>query len=66
MVSYLFECDENKLFLKYIKETLLIGVVDLFVTICLYFVSDIKIEIWLLMDFISGVIWESVFIVNIS
>ena len=42
MVSYLFECDENKLFLKYIKETLLIGVVDLFVTICLYFVSDIK------------------------
>ena len=29
MVSYLFECDENKL-------------LDLFVTICLYFVSDIK------------------------
>ncbi|MFR4128808.1 MAG: hypothetical protein ACLT08_14200 [Roseburia inulinivorans] len=42
MVSYLFECDENKLFLKYIKETLLMGVVDLLITICLYFVPDIK------------------------
>ena len=33
---------QNKLFLKYIKETLLIGVVDLLISICLYFVPDIK------------------------
>lgn len=36
-VKYVFENDKNKLFLKYIREDIIIGLVLLFISICLYF-----------------------------
>lgn len=56
IVKYIFENDKNKLFLKYIKATIFIGLVTLLITISLYFVNDIIefpiIQIW------SFYIWE--------
>lgn len=40
IVKYVFEKDRDKLFLKYIKETIFWGLVTLLVTTMLYFQSD--------------------------
>ncbi|WP_342985706.1 hypothetical protein [[Clostridium] symbiosum] len=41
LVKYVFEKDEEKLFLKYIKATLLIGILTVMLTITLYFRQEL-------------------------
>lgn len=41
IVKYIFENDKNKLFLKYIKATIFVGLVTLLISISLYFSKDI-------------------------
>jgi len=41
LVRYLFEKDENKLFLKYLKANIFWGLIGLFVSVALYF-NDVK------------------------
>lgn len=44
MVKYVFEKDSEKLFLKYIKTTLAIGIITVFVTTLMYFRDDFNVE----------------------
>lgn len=45
MVKYVFEKDSKKLFLKYIKITLAMGIITVLATILMYFRDDFNIKI---------------------
>lgn len=44
-VKYVFENDKNKLFLKYIKETIFAGLITLLISVAMYFSKDIILSI---------------------
>lgn len=45
-VNYVFQKDENKLFLKYIKSTIVVGLLLVFDTLIMYFLNEIKEEMY--------------------
>lgn len=44
-VKYVFENDKNRLFLKYIKETIFAGLITLLISVAMYFSKDIILSV---------------------
>lgn len=57
LVRYLFEKDENKLFLKYLKADIFWGLIGLFVSVALYFndvkeMNNVKYNLFYILEFL--------------
>lgn len=58
-VQYVFENDKNKLFLKYIKENILVGLLLLFISVTLYFRKEEVLEIYMYYGFY---VWSAIIV----
>ncbi|MBO5291910.1 MAG: hypothetical protein J6B10_01850 [Lachnospiraceae bacterium] len=58
-VQYVFENDKNRLFLKYIREDILVGLILLFISVGLYFIDEEMFQLYVPYAFYT---WVSIIV----